>query len=66
MCQHHTAGLVVCVSIIGIIQREVGMRVDIIQREGCMRVNEYSKYELFSCVSITKREGCMRARVPEV
>ena len=51
----------VCVSIIGIIQREVGMRVDIIQREGCMCVNEYSKYELFSCVSIIKREGCMRA-----
>jgi hypothetical protein len=48
---------VVCVSIIGIIQREVGMRVDIIQREGCMRVNEYSKYELFSCVSVMQREG---------
>ena len=51
----------VCVSIIGIIQREVGMRVDIIQREGCMRANEYRKYELLSCVNVMQRESCMGA-----
>ena len=55
MCQRHTARgskyardyeLLACVGII--------------QREGCMRANEYRKYELLACVGIIQRKGCMR------
>ena len=35
--------------------------VSVIQREGCVRANEYRKYELLACVSIIQSEGCMHA-----
>ena len=31
--------------------------VSVVQREGCMRANEYRKYELLACVSIIQREA---------